>query len=183
MTVGEAVVVVVGTADEVGRMATAGELVDWVVDVGEDEWEGEPVTVEVVEVVAVEVEVEVEVDVRGRMGVVLGVVLGVVEGLDVEGVEELVGDLVTVGWTVEITVVPTTPLQVEISILHDLGAANSQLTAYINANTTWDAASTAQAVGTSQIFLGTTRHFVAADLSRPTAAHIPQSRVRCDLAN
>ena len=29
----EEAVVVVGTADEVGRIATAGELVDWVVDV------------------------------------------------------------------------------------------------------------------------------------------------------
>lgn len=131
MTVGEAVVVV-GTADEVGRIATAGELVDWLVDVEEDEREGELVTVEVVEVVAVEVEVEGEV--RGRMGLV--------EELEVEDVEELVGEAVTVGWTVEITVVPTTPLQVEISILHDLGRVNIQLTAYINANTTWDAAST-----------------------------------------
>ena len=86
-----------------------------------------------------EVEVEVEVDVKGSMGVVLGVV----EGLDVEDVEELVGDSVTVGWTVEITVVPTTPLQVSISILHDLGAANIQLTAYVDANATWDTASTA----------------------------------------
>lgn len=133
MTVGEAVVVVVGTAEEVGRMATAGELVDWVVDVVEDERDGEPVTVEVVEVVAVEVEVEAEV--RGM--------IGVVEGLDVEDVEELVGDSVTVGWTVEITVVPTTPLQGNISILHDLGRANIRLTAYIDANTTWDAASAA----------------------------------------
>ena len=33
---GEAVVVVVGTADEVGRIGTAGELGDWVVEI-EDE--------------------------------------------------------------------------------------------------------------------------------------------------
>lgn len=32
----EAVVVVVGSADEVGRIAAAGELVDWVVEI-EDE--------------------------------------------------------------------------------------------------------------------------------------------------
>lgn len=118
VTVGEAVVVVVGTAEEVGRMATAGELVDWVVDVVEDERDGEPVTVEVVEVVAVEVEVEAEV--RGM----IGVVLEVVEGLDVEDVEVLVGDSVTVGWTVEITVVPTTPLRVKISVLHDVERVN-----------------------------------------------------------
>ena len=37
MTVtGEAVVVVVGTADEVGRIAAAGEVVDWVVDVDDE---------------------------------------------------------------------------------------------------------------------------------------------------
>lgn len=58
-----------------------------------------------VEVVTVEVDVEV----RGTTGVVVGVV----EELDVEDVEELVGVSVTVGWTVEITVVPTTPLRVE----------------------------------------------------------------------
>lgn len=37
MTVtGEAVVVVVGTADEVGRIAAAGEVVDWAVDVDDE---------------------------------------------------------------------------------------------------------------------------------------------------
>lgn len=37
MTVtGEAVVVVEGTADEVGRIAAAGEVVDWVVDVDDE---------------------------------------------------------------------------------------------------------------------------------------------------
>ena len=85
---GEDVVVVVGTADEVGRTGTTGVAVDWVVDV-EDVGEGELVTVEVVEVVAV----EVDVDVRGTAVVVLDVV----EELDVEDVEELVGDWVTVG--------------------------------------------------------------------------------------
>ena len=85
---GEDVVVVVGTADEVGRTGTTGVAVDWVVDV-EDLGEGELVTVEVVEVVAV----EVDVDVRGTAEVVLDVV----EELDVEDVEELVGDWVTVG--------------------------------------------------------------------------------------
>ncbi len=58
-----------------------------------------------VEVVAV----EVDVDVSGTVGMITGVV----EELDVEDMEELVGDLVTVGSTVEITVVPTTPVQVE----------------------------------------------------------------------
>ena len=53
--------------------------------------------------------VEVDVDVRGTVGIIIGVV----EELDVEDMEELVGDLVTVGSTVEITVVPTTPAQVE----------------------------------------------------------------------
>ena len=101
---GEAVVVVVGTADEVGRIAGAGDSVDWVVDV-DDEPDGEAVTVDVVEVVAVEVDVNV--DIRG----VVETVLGVVEELDIEGVEELVGDSVTVGSIVKITVVPTTPLQ------------------------------------------------------------------------
>ena len=88
---GEDVVVVVGTADEVGRTGTTGVAVDWVVDV-EDIGEGELVTVEVVEVVAV----EVDVDVRGRAEIVWDVV----EELDVEDVEdvrELVGDRVTVG--------------------------------------------------------------------------------------
>ena len=85
---GEDVVVVVGTADEVGRTGTTGVAVDWVVDV-EDVGDGELVTVEVVEVVAV----EVDVDVRGTAVVVLDVV----EELDVEDVEELVGDWVTVG--------------------------------------------------------------------------------------
>ena len=85
---GEDVVVVLGTADEVGRTGTTGVAVDWVVDV-EDVGEGELVTVEVVEVVAV----EVDVDVRGTAEVVLDVV----EELDVEDVEELVGDWVTVG--------------------------------------------------------------------------------------
>ena len=80
---GEDVVVVVGTADEVGRTGTTGVAVDWVVDV-EDVGEGELVTVEVVEVVAV----EVDVDVRGTAVVVLDVV----EELDVEDLEELVGD-------------------------------------------------------------------------------------------
>ena len=61
---------------------------------------------EVVEVVAVEVDV---VDVRGTVGMIIGVV----EGLDVEDIEELVGDLVTVGSTVAITVVPTTPVPVQ----------------------------------------------------------------------
>lgn len=107
---GEDVVVVVGTADEVGRTGTTGVAVDWVVDMEdvEDVGEGELVTVEVVEVVAVEVDVEVDVDVRGTAGVVLDVVeeLDVVEALDVveeldledvEDLEELVGDWVTVG--------------------------------------------------------------------------------------
>ena len=58
-----------------------------------------------VEVVAV----EVDVDVKGTVGMTIGVV----EELDVEDMEELVGDSVTVGSTVEITVVPTTPVQVE----------------------------------------------------------------------
>lgn len=58
-----------------------------------------------VEVIAV----EVDVDVRGMAGMILGVV----DELDVEVVEELMRDSVTVGSTVEITVVPTTPLQVE----------------------------------------------------------------------
>lgn len=81
MTVtGEAVVVVVGTADEVGRIAAAGDSVDWVADV-EDEPEGEAVTVDVVEVVAVEVDVDVK--------EAAGIITGVVEELDV-GVEELV---------------------------------------------------------------------------------------------
>ena len=93
MTVtGAAVVVVVGVADDVGRTGTTGETVDWFVDV-EDVREGELVTVEVVDVVAVEVEVEVEVDVRGTAEVLLDVV--VVE-LDVEDLDELVGDWVTV---------------------------------------------------------------------------------------
>lgn len=105
MTVeGVAVVVVVGTADEVGRIATAGELADRVVEI-EDEWEGEPVTVEVVEVVAV----EVDVNVKGAAGTTLGVV----EELDVEDIDELLGDSVTVGSIVEITVVPTTPLRIK----------------------------------------------------------------------
>lgn len=93
-----AVVVVVGAAEDVGRMATAGGLVDCVVDVG-DGWVGELVTVEVVEVVAV----EVRADVRG----IGAMALGVVEELDVEDVEELLGDSVTVGSIVETTVVPT----------------------------------------------------------------------------
>ena len=96
----EDVVVVVGTADDVGRTGTTAEAVDWAVDV-EDVGGGELVTVEVVEVVAV----EVDVDVRGTAEVVLDVV----EELDVEDVEELVGDWVTVGWTVDVTVVPMTP--------------------------------------------------------------------------
>lgn len=105
MTVtGEAVVVVIGTADEVGRTGAAGELVNCVVDL-EDNGEGEAVTVEVVEVVAV----EVDVDVRGTVGIMLGVV----EELDVEDMEELLGDSVTVGSIVKITVEPTTPLHVE----------------------------------------------------------------------
>lgn len=58
-----------------------------------------------VEVVAV----EVDVDVRGRAGMILGVV----EEPDVDDVEELVGDTVTVGSIVETTKVLTTPLQVE----------------------------------------------------------------------
>lgn len=58
-----------------------------------------------VEVVAV----EVDVDVRGTTGMILGVV----DEMDVEDVEELVGDPVTVGSMVEINVVPTTPSQVE----------------------------------------------------------------------
>ena len=99
-----AVVVVVGTAEDVGRIATAGGLVDCVVDVG-DEWVGELVTVEVVEVVAV----EVRADVRG----IGATALGVVEELDVEDFEELLGDSVTVGSIVETTVVPTTPVQVK----------------------------------------------------------------------
>ena len=57
-----------------------------------------------VEVVAV----EVDVDVRGTVGIILGVV----EELDVEDAVELVGDSVTVGSIVEMTVVPTTPFQV-----------------------------------------------------------------------
>ena len=89
-----------GTADEVGRTGTTAEAVDWAVDV-EDVGGGELVTVEVVEVVAV----EVDVDVRGTAEVVLDVV----EELDVEDVEVLVGDWVTVGWTVDVTVVPMTP--------------------------------------------------------------------------
>lgn len=89
-------------ADDVGRIATAGELVDWLVEavVGRGE---ELVTVAMVEVVAVEVEVEV--DVRG----IREVELDVVDEVELEDLEELVGDAVTVGWTVEITVVPTTP--------------------------------------------------------------------------
>ena len=102
------VVVVVGVADEVGRTGTTGETVDWVVDV-----EGEPVTVEVVEVVAVEVDVEV----RGAAEMMM---LDVVEEeVDVEDVEELLGDWVTVGSTVAMTVVPTTPVQVETLVLCD----------------------------------------------------------------
>ena len=97
-------VVVVGTADEVGRIAPAKELDAGVADV-EDEREGEAVTVEVVEVVAV----AVEVDVTGTVELVVGVV----EGLDVLVLEELVGDSVTVGWTVEVTVEPTMPLQIK----------------------------------------------------------------------
>lgn len=58
-----------------------------------------------VEVVAV----EVDVDVRGTVGIILGVV----EELDVEDTVELVGDSVTVGSIVEMTVVPTRPFQVE----------------------------------------------------------------------
>ena len=100
---GEAVVVA-GAADEVGRTGAAGELVDWVGGV-EDEWAGEAVTVEVVDVVAV----EVDADVRGTAGWVFGVV----EELDVEDVEGLGGDSVTVGSTVETTVFPITPLRVE----------------------------------------------------------------------
>ena len=69
-----------------------------------DERGGDPVTVEVVEVVAV----DVDVDVRGAMEVVLDVV----DEVDVEDVEELVGDCVTVCWTVAVTVLPTTPLQI-----------------------------------------------------------------------
>lgn len=53
--------------------------------------------------------VEVDVDVRGTAGIASGEV----EELEVEDVEELAGDSVTVGSTVAITVVPTTPLQVE----------------------------------------------------------------------
>lgn len=102
---GEAVVVVVAE-DMVGRMAPRGELVGWVVVVVDvvDEGEGEAVTVEVVDVVAVEVEVEV----RGEAGMALGVVeVLVVE--DVEDVEVLEGDSVTVGSTVRTTVFPITP--------------------------------------------------------------------------
>ena len=87
-------------ADDVGRIATAGELVDWLVDVVVERGE-ELVTVAVVEVVAV----EVDVDVRGMREVELDVV----DEMELEDLEELVGDAVTVGWTVEITVVPTTP--------------------------------------------------------------------------
>ena len=58
-----------------------------------------------VEVVAV----EVDVDVRGAAGMASGEV----EELEVEDLDELVGDSVTVGSTVAITVLPTTPLQVE----------------------------------------------------------------------
>ena len=96
------VFVVVGTAEEVGRIATAGGLVDCVVDVV-DGCAGELVTVEVVEVVAVEVRAEV----RG----IGATALGVDEELDLEDVEELLGDSVTVGSIVETTVVPTTPVQ------------------------------------------------------------------------
>ena len=60
-----------------------------------------------VEVVAVEVDVDV--DVRGRVGMILGVV----EEPDLDDVEELAGDTVTVGSIVETTKVLTTPLQVE----------------------------------------------------------------------
>ena len=97
---GGAVVVVVGLANDVGRIATAGELVDWLVDVI-DECDEELVTVEVVEVVAVEVDVDVRGMSEGE--------LVVVDEMELEDVEELVGDSVTVGWTVETTVVPTTP--------------------------------------------------------------------------
>lgn len=58
-----------------------------------------------VEVVAV----EVDVDVRGTAGMRSGVV----EELDVEDIEELAGDSVTVGSIVEVNVVPTTPLRVD----------------------------------------------------------------------
>ena len=89
MVTEEDVVVVVGVADEVGRTATAGELVDWMVDVVEDEREVEPVTVEVVDVVAV----EVDVDVKGTAKALLTVV----DEMGVDDREELVGDAVTVG--------------------------------------------------------------------------------------
>ena len=69
---------------------------------------------------------DVDVDVGGTAEVVLDVV----EELDVEDIEELVGDSVTVGWTVEITVVPTTPLQVKNQYFARLGQriSNSQPT-------------------------------------------------------
>lgn len=134
MTVtGEAVVVVVGTADEVGRIAGAGDSVDWVVDV-DDEPDGEAVTVDVVEVVAV----GVDVDIRG----VVEIRSGVVEELDVVGVEELVGDSVTVGSIVEITVVPTTPLELGNQYHARSRGSDTQLTTNTVANAAWDAAST-----------------------------------------
>lgn len=63
-----------------------------------------------VEVVAV----EVDVDVKGEAGMASGEdEEDEDEELEVEDVEELEGDLVTVGSTVEMTVEPTTPAQFE----------------------------------------------------------------------
>lgn len=56
--------------------------------------------------------VAVEVDVKGTTGMASGEDEED-EELEVEDVEELVGDLVTVGSTVEMTVDPTTPAQFE----------------------------------------------------------------------
>ncbi len=134
---GEDVVVVVGVADEVGRTGTTGATVDWVVDV-EDGCEDDAVTVEVVEVVAV----EVDVDVRGTAEIVLGVVDEMDVDVEEEDVEELVGDSVTVGWTVAITVLPTTPCKPKVSIMGCLGKGIIRLTTNAVANTAWDTAPT-----------------------------------------
>ena len=95
---------------------------------------GELVTVEVVEVVAV----EVRADVRG----IGATALGVVEELDVEDLEELLGDSVTVGSIVETTVVPTTPVRVKDYYHVRIGEEISRLTTNTVANTTRNAAAT-----------------------------------------
>lgn len=55
-------------------------------------------------------------EVRGTTGMI-----GVVDELGVEDAEERVGDSVTVGSTVVVNVLPTTPFRGEVSMMQDRG--------------------------------------------------------------